>query len=447
MQHGSGSKPPALKPGLFGGHFFRYRKRPTEFLRELASLGDVTFMRLFGRPAFLLNHPDLVRDLLVTSNSKFVKGRALQRAKILLGEGLLTSEGDHHLRQRRMIQPAFHKERIEGYAETMIDESLQTRDKWNDGDSLDIDKEMMRLTLRIVARTLFSANVESKTDEIGAAMTDLNELFDFLVIPFSEYLERLPLPQVRRCRRAEATLDRIIYGIIEERRIHLSDEGDLLSMLMLARDEEDGGKMTDKQVRDEALTLFLAGHETTANALTFTWYLLSQNPEAERRLHEELDSVLGDDTPAFSNLRDLKYTEAVFAESMRLYPPAWAIGRLSLEDHNFGGYEVPKGSLVLTSPFVMHRDERFWKDPEEFRPERWQERSVKEAGQKFIYFPFSRGVRSCIGEGFAWTEGILLIAALAKRWRLRLGKGQKLGLKPLITLRPKYGMRMIAEKR
>jgi len=278
-------------------------------------------------------------------------------------------------------------------------------------------------------------------------MTDLNELFDFLVIPYSEYLEKLPLPQVRRCRRAEATLDRIIYGIIEERRMDLSDEGDLLSMLMLAQDEDDGGSMTDKQVRDEVLTLFLAGHETTANALTFTWYLLSQNPEAERKLHEELDSVLGDDPPAFGNFPELRYTEAVFAESMRLYPPAWAIGRLSLEEHAFGGYKVPKGSLVLTSPFVMHRDRRFWDDPDEFRPERWQERSVKEAGQQFVYYPFSRGVRSCIGEGFAWTEGILLIAALAQKWRLRLAEGQQIGLKPLITLRPKYGMRMIAERR
>jgi cytochrome P450 len=404
MPHGHGSDPPSLEKGLFGGHFFRYRKRPTEFLCELASLGDVAYMRLFGRHAYLLNHPDLARDLLVTSNSKFVKGRALQRAKVLLGEGLLTSEGDFHLRQRRMIQPAFHKERIAGYAETMIEEGLRTRGEWEDGISLDIDKEMMRLTLRIVAKTLFSANVENKTEEIGKAMTDLNELFDFLVIPYSEYLEKLPLPQVRRCRRAEATLDRIIYGIIEERRMDLSDEGDLLSMLMLAQDEDDGGTMTDKQVRDEVLTLFLAGHETTANALTFTWYLLSQNPDAERRLHEELDSVLGDDPPSFDNLRELKYTESVFAESMRLYPPAWAIGRHSLEDHNFGGYEVPKGSLVLASPFVMHRDKRFWDDPDEFRPERWKEQGVKEAGQRFIYFPFSRGVRSCIGEGFAWTE-------------------------------------------
>lgn len=398
-------------------------------------------------PAYLLNHPDLARDLLVTSNSKFVKGRALQRAKMLLGEGLLTSEGEAHLRQRRMIQPAFHRERIAGYAEMMSQEASKIRKEWKDGVTLDIDKEMMRLTLRIVGRTLFSVDVDSEADEVGQAMTDLIESFDFLLIPFSEYLEKLPIPQANRCRRAVATLDRIIYGIIEERRMDPSDEGDLLSMLLLARDEDDGGVMTDKQVRDEAITLFLAGHETTANALTFTWYLLSQNPAAEKRLHSELDSVLEGREPSFADIPNLRFTEAVFAESMRLYPPAWAIGRLAAEDHEFGGYKVPKGSLALISPFVMHRDARFWDRPDQFVPERWEEQPVKEASRKFIYLPFSRGVRSCIGESFAWTEGILAVAAIAQRWRFALAEGQKIGLKPLMTLRPAYGMRMVAEKR
>lgn len=447
MPDGKTSLPPGLRAGFLGGHFFKYRSRPTEFLRELAALGDVTYLRLFRQPAYLLNHPDLSRDLLINSNSKFVKGRALQRAKMLLGDGLLTSEGSDHLRQRRMIQPAFHRERIEGYASVMTEQALRTREAWRSGETLDIDKEMMRLTLRIVASTLLSSDVNAETDEVGDAMTDLIELFDFLLIPFSEYLEKLPLPQAIRCRRAIATLDRVIYGIIEERRRNPEDRGDLLSMLLLARDEEDGGSMSDKQVRDEALTLFLAGHETTANAMTFTWYLLSQNPEAERKLHEEIDDVLSDREPGFGDIPKLKYTEAVFAESMRLYPPAWAMGRYSLEDHEFGGYLVPKGSLVLISPFVIHRDARFWDEADEFRPERWEKQSVKEAGQKFIYLPFSRGVRSCIGEGFAWTEGILLIAAIAKKWRLRLAEGQKLGLSPLMTLRPKFGMKMVAQAR
>lgn len=440
-------RPPGLAPGYFGGHFFRYRKRPTEFLREMASLGDVTYMRLFRMPAYLLNHPDLARDLLVNSNSKFVKGRALQRAKMLLGEGLLTSEGEAHLRQRRMIQPAFHRDRIASYAQTMSGEAVRIRKEWRNGSTLDIDREMMRLTLRIVGRTLFGVDVDGDAEDVGAAMTDLIESFDFLLIPFSEHLEKLPIPPANRCRKAVATLDRVIYGFIEERRMDLSDEGDLLSMLLLARDEDDGGVMTDKQVRDEAITLFLAGHETTANALTFTWYLLSQNPEAESKLHEEIDTVLGGRAPSFEDIPDLKFTEAVLAESMRLFPPAWAVGRLAAEEHEFGGYNVPKGALVLISPFVMHRDERFWERPDEFIPDRWEEQSVKEASRRFIYLPFSRGVRSCIGEGFAWTEGILAIAAIAQKWRFRLAEGQKLGLKPLMTLRPAYGMRMVAERR
>lgn len=439
--------PPALPAGFFTGHFYKFRSRPTDFLTELAELGDITSMRLFRLPAFLLNHPDLARELLVTSNDKFIKGRALQRAKMLLGEGLLTSEGDSHLRQRRMIQPAFHKKRIAGYSVAMVKEARRLGKEWKNGETIDVDHEMMRLTLRIVGRTLFSVDVDGEAEEVGQAMTDLIQSFNFLLIPFSEYLEKLPIPPATRCRRAVETLDKVIYGIIEERRMDPSDEGDLLSMLMQARDESDGATMSDAQIRDEAMTLFLAGHETTANALTFTWYLLSQHLEAEARLHEEIDSVLDGRTPSFEDLPKLKYTEAVLAESMRLFPPVWTIGRLAAEECEIGGWTIPEGALVLTSPFVLHRDSRFWEDPLEFRPERWEEQSVKEAGQKFIYLPFSRGVRSCIGEGFAWTEGILVIAALARKWKLRLAEGQKIGLQPLMTLRPKYGMRMNLSRR
>ena len=310
----------------------------------------------------------------------------------------------------------------------------------------DIDKEMMRLTLQIVGKTLFGANVDDETDEVGEAMTALIEMFNYLVIPFSELLEKLPLPQTKKFNRSRETLDRVIYGIINERRKSGEDKGDLLSMLLLAQDEEDGGQMTDKQVRDEALTLFLAGHETTANAMTWTFYLLSQNPDKEAKLHEELDRVLGGKTP-FEDYPNLKYTEAVFAESMRLFPPAWAIGRLSIEEHEFGGYKIPKNALVLLSPYVTQRDARFWENADEFVPERWEKQSIKEAGNKFIYFPFSRGVRSCIGESFAWMEGVLLIATFVQKWKLRLLPEQKIGLKPLMTLRPKFGMKMRIEDR
>ncbi len=439
--------PPSVKPGILGGHFIKFRSRPTEFLSDLAELGDVTTFRLGGQRSYFLNNPEMVRDMLVVSHHKFVKGRALQRAKRLLGDGLLTAEHEFHLRQRRMIQPAFHRQRIADYARSMVEYGERLSDRWKDGETLDIDQEMMRLTLQIVAKTLFSADVEGDADEVGQAMTNLINLFNYLLLPFSEFLEKIPLPQTRRFRNAKDTLDNVIYKFIRERRESGENTGDLLSMLLAARDEDDGGRMTDEQVRNEALTLFLAGHETTANALTFTWYLLSENPAAEKKLHEELDRVLGGRAPTVEDLPSLKYTEAVLAESMRLYPPAWAIGRLSTEDHAFGGFDVPRNSLVLVSPFVTQRDPRFWDEPLKFEPERWFDQSVKEASNRFIYFPFGGGVRRCIGEQFAWTEGILLIASIARNWRLRLDPEQKIGLKPMITLRPKYGMRMKIERR
>lgn len=440
-------QPPGPKAGIFGGHFIKFRRRPTEFLEEAATLGDITKFKFGGQSAFFLNHPDLVRDLLVVSAHKFMKGRALQRSKRLLGEGLLTSEGENHLRQRRMIQPAFHRQRIAEYAKAMIFYGEQMRDEWHDGNVLDIDREMMRLTLQIVGKTLFNSDVNDEADEVGKSMTTLIELFNYLLLPFSEWLEKLPLPQSKRFNHARDTLNSIIYKIINERRASGEDAGDLLSMLLLAQDEETGGGMSDEQIRDECLTLFLAGHETTANALTFTFYLLSQNPDAEKKLHEELDEVLNGSSPTVEDYPKLKYVEAVFAEAMRLYPPAWVIGRLALENHEFGGYEIPKKSLLLISPYIIQRDKRFWDNADEFIPERWFEQSVKEAGQKFIYFPFSRGVRSCIGESFAWTEGVLLIATLLQKWKLNLMPEQKIALNPLMTLRPKYGMKMRIEQR
>ncbi len=439
--------PPTVKADLFGGHFRSFRKNPTEFLTKLSKLGDVSAFKVGKIPAFLVNHPDLIRDLLVTNHSKFIKGRALQRAKGLLGEGLLTSEKEFHLRQRRMIQPAFHRARINEYAKSMIEFGEKMSGEWRDGESRDIDKEMMRLTLWIVGKTLFSANVEDEAMQVGKAMTTIVSMFNFMLLPFSEILEKLPLPPIRKLKKARKTLDEVIYKIIDERRASGEDKGDLLSMLLLAQDEETGGAMTDKQVRDECLTLFLAGHETTANALTWTFYLLSQNPEAERKFHAELDEILGDRTVTPEDYGKLKFTESVLAESMRLFPPAWTVGRLATEDHEFNGFQIPKKSLVLASQFVMHHDARFWENAEDFIPERWEKLSIKEAGNKFIYFPFSKGVRNCVGESFAWMEGVLLLAILGRKWKLSLASEQKIALHPMITLRPKYGMKMRIEKR
>ncbi len=441
------NSPPTVKTDLFGGHFRSFRRNPTDFLQNIAKLGDVTTFRMGGAQVFLLNHPDLIRDLLVTNHAKFIKGRALQRAKGLLGEGLLTSEHEFHLRQRRMIQPAFHRRRIEGYAASMIEFSERLSGEWQNGDVRDIDREMMRLTLWIVGRTLFSANVEDETTQVGAAMTTIVSMFNFMVLPFSELLEKLPLPPIRRLKTARRTLDEVIYKIIDERRRIGEDTGDLLSMLLVAQDEETGGAMDDRQIRDECLTLFLAGHETTANALTWTFYLLSQNAAAEKKFHAELDEVLGGESLTPADYPRLKYTEQIFAEAMRLFPPAWTLGRMATEEHEFAGFKVAPKSLVLASQFLMHRDARFWEQPDAFVPERWKKLSIKEAGNRFIYFPFSKGVRSCIGESFAWMEGVLLLANLGRRWKLSLLPDQKIALQPMITLRPKFGMKMLIEKR
>src|SRR4029079_11423962 len=294
--------------------------------------GDIAHYKIGPQHLFFFNPPDLIRDVLVTNQKNFHKSRGLERAKRLLGNGLLTSEDEFHLRQRRLAQPAFHRQRIEAYATTMVDFAERTRASWTDGRTVDMHTEMMRLTLGIVAKTLFDADVDSEAGEIGTAMTQAFESFNYAMLPFTEYLEKLPLPAVRRFNAARDRLDRTIYRMISERRSSGEDRGDLLSMLLLAQDTEgDGTGMSDTQLRDEARTIFLAGHETTANALTWTWYLLSQHPDVEARLHAELDSALGGRRPAFEDLPNLPYTRMILSESMRLYPPAWAIGRRALQ--------------------------------------------------------------------------------------------------------------------
>ncbi|HEX8772122.1 MAG TPA: cytochrome P450 [Pyrinomonadaceae bacterium] len=441
--------PPGPKRKFLGLDFIAFRREPIKFINRLArDYGDISYFKMGPQHVYFLNHPDYVRDVLVTHQQNFTKGRALQRSKRLLGEGLLTSEGEFHRRQRRLAQPAFHRQQIATYGAAMTAYAERMRDSWRDGSTMNVSQEMMRLTLAIVGKTLFDTDVEEEADEIGDALTTIVHLFNAMMLPFSELLEKLPLPQKRRFERAKQRLDMTIYRMIEERRRSGKDHGDLLSMLLRARDEEgDGRGMTDKQVRDEALTIFLAGHETTANALTWTWYLLSEHPEVEAKLHAEIDRVLeGGRMPTLEDVPQLRYTEMVLAESMRLYPPAWAIGRLSINEHEIGGYVMPPRSLVLVSPYVMHRDARYFPEPERFDPERWTP-LARESRPQFAYFPFGGGARRCIGEGFAWMEGILLIATLAGRWRLRHVAGHAVALHAAITLRPKHGMMMTLEKR
>jgi cytochrome P450 len=439
------ARPPGPKNSPIVGNLYAFRKSPLSFLSKMArEYGDLVYFKVARQHMYLVNHPDYVREVLVNNQSNFIKSRALQRAKVLLGEGLLTSEGQQHLRQRRLVQPAFHRERLAGYAAAMSAGAVRWRDRWQAGTTLDISTEMPHLTLSIVAKALFSADVESEASEIGEAMTTVLEMFRLLLMPFAEYLEKLPLPHVRRFEQARARLDATIYGLIRERRKSGVDTGDLLSMLLFAQDEESG--MTDEQVRDEALTLFLAGHETTANALTWTWYLLSQHPEIERRLHDEIDAVLGDRAPEFADVPQLRYAEMILAEALRLYPPAWAIGRKAKGGFELGGVEVPAESICILCPYLVHRDPRWFPEPEKFDPERWTP-EARDARPKFSYFPFGGGARVCIGERFAWMEGVIVMAAIAQKWRLRLQPGQHAEPLPLITLRVKNGLRMIPEPR
>ena len=419
---------------------------PLDFFTKLArTYGDVTSYRMAGEQLFLINDPKLIRDVLVTHNRNFTKSRGLERSKRLLGQGLLTSEGAFHLRQRRLMQPAFHRDRVAGYGDLMVGYADRMRRSWTDGATLDIAREMNRLTLSIVGRTLFDVDVEQQAATVGEALTAVMESFWMTMLPFGEVLERLPVPKLRRARMARARLDAIIYRMIADRRSSAGDRGDLLSMLLAAQDEDDGGGMTDDQVRDEAMTIFLAGHETTANALTWAWFLLSGAPDVEARLHTEVSNALNGRLPSTTDLPSLPFVERVVTEAMRLYPPAWIIGRRAIDEYRLNEYVVPPRSILVMSPYIIQRDPRFYADPDRFDPDRWTP-EFRAGLPRFAYFPFGGGPRQCIGESFAWMELILLVATIAQQCRLRLVPGHPVVPQPLITLRAKHGMRMTVER-
>jgi cytochrome P450 len=421
---------------------------PLTFFSDLArTYGDISRVHMAGERLYLLNHPRYVKDVLVTNQRNFLKGRGLERAKRLLGEGLLTSEGAVHVRQRRLLQPAFHKDRIAQYASVMTAYADRVQSGWTDGGTIDAAQEMMRLTLGVVGKTLFDADVESHAKNVGRALTEVLDSFWMTMLPFYDVLEQLPLPVFRRGRDARAALDAIIYGMINERRNSPGDRGDLLSMLLMAQDEENhGARMSDTQVRDEAMTIFLAGHETTANALSWTWHLLSGAPEIEAKLHAEVDRVLGGRLPALADIPNLSFVERVVTESMRLYPPAWIIGRRAISDYPVDEYVIPARSIVVTSPYLLHRDARFFPEPERFNPDRWTP-EFKASLPPFAYFPFGGGARRCIGESFAWMELILVVAAIAQKWTLRTVPGHPVVPQPVVTLRLKHGLKVTAHRR
>ena len=406
--------------------------------------GDIVTYRALGRRIFMLFHPDMTQDMLVTHARNLHQGRVMQRARKVLGSGLLTNEDSFHLRQRRLIQPAFHRQRVLGYGRAMVDIAERHQQRWTDGEVIDVHQQVMRLTLAIVGKTLFDTDVEDDAQEIGRALNTFMGLFKFAVLPLSEYLEKLPIPPVLRMKKARQRIDRIIYRFIEERRRTREDRGDLLSMLLAAEDTETGShgvRMTNEQIRDECVTLILAGHETTAVALTWTFYLLAQHPEIAGRLKSELERVIGNRPPTPEDYGSLRYAEMVFSEAMRLYPPAWGIARTVVEPYEAFGTVFPQRALVLTSQWITHRDERWYPNPLHFDPERWTP-EARATRPKFSYFPFGAGPRQCIGESFAWMEGVLLLASIAQKWKFAIVPETRVELLPLITLRPKFGMRL-----
>ena len=419
---------------------------PAFLERTTRDYGPVASWRMPRGRFWFVDEPALIEQVMTASGYDVIKGRGLRRMRRLLGEGLLTSDEPLHLRQRRLVQPAFHRRRVAGYAATMIDAARDAAERLAGGTTVAVDALMNRLALRIAAATLFSADVDDDADTIGRAVTESMAVFPSSISAYGELLDHVPWhPATRRFKAARAALDAVIYRMIEERRGDPGDRGDLLSILLSSRDE-DGRPMPTELVRDEALTLLLAGHETTANALTWTWDALARRPEAEARLHAELAAVLGDRDPVPADYPRLAFTRDVVAEAMRLRPPAWILGRRVIRPIRLGEWDVPAGSVVLTSQLVTHRNPRFWREPEAFRPERWSNAETEHL-PRFAYFPFGGGNRVCIGESFAWTEAVLVLATLARRVRFRALDLSPVPLDPLVTLRPGRPVAMRVEAR
>jgi cytochrome P450 len=409
--------------------------------------GDIVFFRFLGVPACFVNRPDYIESVLVTQNNNFVKSKDYRAMRRVLGNGLLTSEGEFWRRQRKLIQPAFHQERIAAYAEIMVGYTQRMLSSWSEGQTLDIHEAMMHLTLGIVAKTLFDADVSHEAEGVDAALSILMGKFLrqaglALLLP-----TWVPLPTSQLLKRAVGRLDKVIYGIIEQRRASGQMSGDLLSVFLQAHDDEGAG-MTDLQLHDEIMTLFLAGHETTANVLSWTWFLLGQNQEVEEKLSEELGRVLGGRVPTPTDLPRLVYTDTVLRESMRLYPPVWVIGRRALAPFRLGEYELPADTNVLISQLIMHKDARYFPEPERFDPDRWSTGDPRGASlPRFAYFPFGGGPRVCVGAAFGMMEAVLLLATIAQQFRIQIAPAQKAKMQPTVTLRPRNGIPVTLKRR
>ncbi len=459
LQQGDSAQfPPGPKflPRLFSGRVFR--QSAADYMEDCArSYGDLVHYRAATRHIYQINHPDLIADYFLKDSSKHHRGIVMQRARTVLGDGLLTSEEPLHMRQRRLAQPAFHRRRIAAYGEVIGSYAEKMTSRWQSGSTVDLHSEMLELALVIVGKCLFDVDVQADVKKVEAAVNAFMGFMPIALLPFSEQIQKLPLPMMRRIRKGQQELDGLIYRMIRERRQSPGDRGDLLSMLLESVDTEAdteggtgtaGNTMTDQQVHDECTTVLLAGHETTANALSFSLWLLAQHPEIQQRLHEESASVLGEGMPAAEHYPRLRYAEMVFAEAMRLYPPVWVTARTCALPYEIAGYPIEPGAILLAPQFCVHRDPRFYPDPLAFDPERFSE-SGKAERPRFAYFPFAAGSRQCIAEGLAWMEGVLVLAAIARSWRLMPldGAPKQIALQPAISLRPKHGVPLIVERR
>ncbi len=438
-------RPPGPKPHFIIGNMPLASRNPLAVFSAWAQeFGDIFYYRAGWIHVYFLNHPDLIEAVLVRNYQNFMKDHVIRKSRWFFGQGLLTSEGDFWLRQRRLSQPAFHRERIASYANIMTDYAEQTLASWQDGETRDIHQEMMQLTLQIVVRALFNVEAEA-IGKISSAMNVVMRNSTGIRLLLPPVFRHLPTPAMIEFRRAVRQLDETVYRIIAMRRASGNDSGDLLSMLMQAQDE-DGTRMSDKQLRDEVLTFLLAGHETTAIALSWTWHLLAQYPEIEQKLHANLDRDLSGRAPTFDDLPKLVYAERVIKEVMRLYPPAWSLARTVIKELEIGGYRIPAGANVVMSQWIMHHDPRYFPDPDKFDPDRW----LPDKSQKlprFAYFPFGGGPRQCIGPSFAMMEATLLLATIAQRFQFCAVPGHPVMPVPSFTLRPKHGIRMTLESR
>lgn len=408
--------------------------------------GNVVVLEGLDGRVYLMNEPEAVHELLAASHRDVRKDTGHQLfLRPVLRNGLLLNEGESHLKQRRMMQPAFHAGRIAGYVETMVSFAGRTAGRWQDGQPVDAMREMMELALDIVGKTLFNSEIDEDKHGIAEAIEAIMRADSILLFPYGQQIIRWPFPRARRFWKAIRTLDEIVFRIIAEHRAS-GGEGDLLHMLLEARDEDDGSAMTDDELRDEVLTLFLAGHETTANTMAWAWRMLAENPEVEARFHDEIDTVLGGRAPVMEDAEQLPWTRQIVEETLRLYPPAYFFGRETLCEIEILGYRIPKGSQVLLSPFATHRDARFFPEPERFDPARF-DAEQRDARPRNCYFPFGAGPRKCIGERFAMMEAMLVLATIGQQWRLCAEGTERPDIDPRITLRPKGGMPLVARRR